>query len=136
MVKYWQLVHQNKFITLMSNYGLEEETEQYKGPLSSKDYLRHMLEREFWGDEVVLYAISCMCGLKISMLNSRTLQEYCIHHDVPFTDTDICVVYNARCHYSVIGTFSCKAGHIAHLSVSFAGQCVSHITWSDSQLPH
>ena len=100
IVKHQQLVYQNKFTSLMLNYGLDEETAQYKGPLSFKNYLRHLLQREFWGDEVVLYAISCMWGLKISVLNSRTLQEYCICHDVPFTDADMCVVYNARCHYS------------------------------------
>ena len=79
-----QLVYQSKFPSLMSNYGLDEETAQYKGTLSFKDYLRHVLEREFWGDEVILYAISCMWGLKISVLNSRMLQEYRICHDIPF----------------------------------------------------
>ena len=117
-MKHQKLVYQNKFTSLMSNYGLDGETGQYKDPLSFKDYLRHLLEREFWGDQIVLYAISCMWGLKISVMNSRTLQEYHICHDVPFTDTDVCEVYNAKCHYSVAGMFSHKVSHIADFTVS------------------
>ena len=74
-------------------------------------------EREFWGDKVILYAISCMWDLKISVLNSRMLQEYCICHDVPFTDADVCMVYNARSHYSAAGTFSHEVSRIADFTV-------------------
>ena len=75
MIKHRQLILQNKYIAMMSNCGIEEETSQFKGPLSYKQYLHHLLQRDFWGDEIVLYAISCMWHLKITVVNSQTLQE-------------------------------------------------------------
>ena len=75
MIKHCQLVMANKGVALMANYGLEEE-DQFKGPLSYKQYLQHVLQCHFWGDEIILYAISCMWNLQITVLNSRTLEEY------------------------------------------------------------
>ena len=79
MVKHCQLVYKNKYLALMANYGLAEETPQFKGPLSFKDYLCHILHHDFWGDEIVLYVISCMWCLQITVVNSHTLEDYCIH---------------------------------------------------------
>ena len=76
MIKHCQLVVANKEVALMGNYGLEEENEQFKGPLSFIQYLRHVLQWHFWGDEIILYAISCMWNLWFMVLNSRTLEEY------------------------------------------------------------
>ena len=76
MIKHRQLIMANKIVALMVNYGLDEETDQYKGPLSFKQYLRHVLQCQFWGDEVILYVISCMWNLRITVLNSRMLEEY------------------------------------------------------------
>ena len=76
MIKHRQLVVANKGVTLMANYGLEEENNQFKGPLSFKQYLQHVLQYYFWGDEINLYAISCIWNLQIMVLNSRTLEEY------------------------------------------------------------
>ena len=76
MIKHHQLVMANKGVALMANYGLEEEDGQFKGPLSYKQYLWHVLQCCFWGDEIILYAISCMWNLQITVLNSRTLEEY------------------------------------------------------------
>ena len=80
MIKHHQLVVANKGAALMANYGLEEENDQFKGPLSYKQYLQHVLQHCFWGDEIILYAISCMWNLQITVLNSRTLEEYQIWH--------------------------------------------------------
>ena len=33
MIKHCQLIMANKGVALMANYGLEEETDQFKGPL-------------------------------------------------------------------------------------------------------
>ena len=76
MIKHCQLVVANKGVALMANYRLEEENNQFKGPLSFKQYLWHVLQHHFWGDEIILYAISCMWNLWITVLNSRTLEEY------------------------------------------------------------
>ena len=51
----------NKFDALMSLYGVEEEREDstrgWNPPLSFKQYLRLLLWRDFWGDEMVLFAV-------------------------------------------------------------------------------
>ena len=75
-VNHQQLIYNNKFLALMSLYGVEERADPGRGwnpPLSFKQYLRLLLRRVFWGDEVVLYAMSCMWSMKITVLNTKTL---------------------------------------------------------------
>ena len=85
MVNHHQLIYTNKYNTLMSLYSVEEDTPDpgrgWVVPLSFKEYLRMLLHLDFWGDEVILYAILCMWSMKIMVLNTKTLQEYHIHHD-------------------------------------------------------
>ena len=84
MVNHCQLIFNNKFLALMSLYGVEERADPDRGwtpPLSFKEYLRLLLRRDFWGDKVVLYAMSCMWSMKITVLNMKTLQEYRIQHN-------------------------------------------------------
>ena len=74
-----QLVLKNKFIALMSTYGIEVEGDQVRGwtpPLSFRQYLHLLLQRDFWGNEVALFVVSCMWSVKITVLNTKTLQEY------------------------------------------------------------
>ena len=92
-----------KGVTLMAKYGLEEENEHFKGPLSYKQYLQHVLQHCFWGDEIILYAISCMWNLRITVLNSRTLEEYQIQHSFSLADADVGIIYNCVNHYSAAG---------------------------------
>ena len=103
MIKHHQLVMANKGVALMANYGLEEEDGQFKGPLSYKQYLWHVLQCCFWGDEIILYAISCMWNLRITVLNSRTLEEYRIWHSFSLADADVGIIYNCVNHYSAAG---------------------------------
>ena len=67
----------------MSLYGVEEidPSRDWNPPLSFKQYLKCLLKRSFWGDEIMLYVVSCMWRLKITILNTKTLQEYRVHHD-------------------------------------------------------
>ena len=63
MVNHRQLVLKNKYISLMSQYGIEVEARQVVGwipPLSYRQYLHLLLRKDFWGDEFVLFAVSCM----------------------------------------------------------------------------
>ena len=110
MVNHWQLIYKSKYLLLMSQYGVkvEEGADWGRGwtpPLSFKQYLCLLLWRDFWGDEVVLYAISCMWSLKITILNRKTLQEYRIHHERTMDSTDIVITYNAMNHFSAVGKF-------------------------------
>ena len=112
MVKHHQLVVANKGGALMANYRLEEENDQFKGPLSFKQYLWHVLQHCFWGDEIILYAISCLWNLWIMVLNSRTLEEYQIWHSFPLADVDVGIMYNCGTHYSaVVKYWSCHWSH-------------------------
>ena len=101
-----QLVLKNKFIALMSTYDIEVEGDQARGwtpPLSFKQYLHLLLQRDFWGDEVVLFAVSCMWSVKITVLNNKTLQEYRIHHDRAMEDADMVITYNGSKHFNAAG---------------------------------
>ena len=98
IIKHHQLVYRNKYLTLMANYGLAEETLQFKGLLSFKDNLHHLLCHDFWGDEIVLYAISCMWWLRITVVNSHTLKEYQICHSFQLKNIDVGLVYNVGSH--------------------------------------
>ena len=92
IINYQQLIYKNKFLALMSLYGVKEQVDPNRGwnpPLSFKQYLRLLLQRDFWGDEVVLHAISCMWSMKIIVLNTKTLQEYCIRHNKTMEKADI-----------------------------------------------
>ena len=106
MVNHWQLIYNNKFLALMSLYGVEERADLDRGwnpPLSFKQYLRLLLRRDFWGDEVVLYAMSCMWSMKITILNMKTLQEYRICHDRVLDDVDMVLMFNAVNHFNATG---------------------------------
>ena len=106
MVNHRQLVMKSKFWSLSSHYGVEEEAQESRGwtpPLSYRQYLHLMLRRDFWGDEVVLFAVSCMWSVKITVFNSKTLQEYRIRHDRAMEEADIVIVYNGVNHFNAAG---------------------------------
>ena len=81
LVQNRQHVWFNKHISLGVNYGLEEQTATYKGPLTFMSHCRYLLQRS-WRDEVVLYTISVMIGMCITVLNSKMDQEYQMHYCV------------------------------------------------------
>ena len=107
MVNHWQLIYRNKFPTLMALYGVEEEVpDPQRGwvpPLSFKEYLRQLLHHDFWGDEVVLYAVSCMWNMKVTALNMKMLQEYRIQHDCCLDEANAVITYNANNHFNAVG---------------------------------
>ena len=87
----------------MSTYGIEVEEDQARGwtpPLSFRQYLHLLLRRNFWGDEVVLFVVSCMWSVKITVLNTKTMQEYRIRHDRAMEDADMVVTYNGSNHFN------------------------------------
>ena len=91
---------------LQQMYGVEDPNVTFSGPFSYKDYCRHILDRRFWGDTLILYAISCMWALKITVVNSKTLEEYRVRHNAPLRKADISVVFNASSHYTAAGKLS------------------------------
>ena len=91
---------------LQQMYGVEDPNVTFLGPFAYKDYCRHVLDRRFWGDALILYAISCMWALKITVVNSKTLEEYRVWHNAPLRKADISVVFNASSHYAAAGKLS------------------------------
>ena len=65
-----------------------------------------LLQCDFWGNEVTLYTISCMWSMKITILNTKTLQEYCICHDCQLDHIDVAVTFNASNHFNAAGEWS------------------------------
>ena len=68
---------------LRAAYGVADPNALHGGPLSYRDYLHNLVRRDFWGDEIVLWAVSMMWGLKVTVLNSKTLQENVSDTTVP-----------------------------------------------------
>ena len=87
----------------MSLYGVEETdpSRDWNLPLSFKQYLRCLLKKSFWGDEIVLYAVSCMWRLKITVLNTKTLQEYRIQHNRMMDHTNAVLTFSNN-HFNAV----------------------------------
>ena len=85
---------------LKATYGIPDPTASHGGPFSYKTYLTKVMDKSFWVDEVVLWSVSMIWGLKIMVVNSKTLQEYHVHHDVAMRHMDVGLVYNASTHYT------------------------------------
>ena len=103
MIKNCQKVHKYMGSALKASYGILDPTASHGGPFSYKAYLTKLMDRSFWGDEVVLWSVSMMWGLKIMVVNLKSLQEYHVHHDVAMQHVDVGLVYNASTHYTTAG---------------------------------
>ena len=104
MINHRHLIYHNKYEALMSLYGVEEmdPSRDWNLPLSFKQYLRCLLKRSFWGDKVILYVVSCMWKFKITILNTKTLQEYRIHHDRVLDHADAVLTFSNN-HFNATG---------------------------------
>ena len=94
------LIYHNKYEALMSLYRVEETdpSRDWNPPLSFKQYLRCLLKKSFWWDQIVLYARS----LKITVLNIKTLQEYRICHNRTMDHTDTVLTFSNN-HFNATG---------------------------------
>ena len=106
LVENRQKVMLTKKAYLQQTYGVEDPNATFSGPFSYKEYYHHVLDKRFWGDALILYAISCMWALKITVINSKTLEEYRVRHNAPPRRADVSVVFNASCHYTAAGRLS------------------------------
>ena len=57
LVENRQKVMLTKKAYLQQTYGVEHPNATFSGPFSYKEYCRHVLDRRFWGDALILYAI-------------------------------------------------------------------------------
>ena len=84
-------------------YGIRDEDVQFPGPFSYWEYCRNVLDKRFWGDALILYAVFCMWAVKITVVNSRTVQQYRVRHTAGLQNADIALVYNSSSHYTATG---------------------------------
>ena len=106
LVQNQQRVWFNEHVALKANYGFEETTPSFRGPLTYKSYCQALLNKKFWGDEVILYVVSCMWNLQITVFNSCTDEEYHIRHNAIMDQADVNLVLNGGMHYSTGGKWS------------------------------
>ena len=103
----WLVTNRQKIMLkgdyIRETYGIRDDDAQFLGPLTYKEHCRNVLNKRFWGDALILYAISCMWAVKISVVNSKTLQQYKVRHTAGLQDADIGLVYNSSSHYTAAG---------------------------------
>ena len=95
------MLHKERY--LRQTYGIPDDDVRFPTPFSYKQSCRNVLDRHFWGDAVILHVVSCMWALKLTVINSQTLQQYRVRHVVGLKDVDIALVFNASCHYTAAG---------------------------------
>ena len=107
----WFMVHNRdllwkaKHLSLRAKYGVEGN-DVFGHPISFKEYLRSLLKRSFWGDDVVLYVLTCLFSTSITVINAVTLDEYRIRHTLPLSKVDVILVFNGANHYSYAGRWT------------------------------
>ena len=74
---------------LRQAYGVRDAGVQFPGPFSYRDYCKNVLDKRFGGDALILYTVSCMWAVKITVVNSKTLQQYKVRHTAGLQDVDI-----------------------------------------------
>jgi hypothetical protein len=80
--------------------GVEQsEGEQTIGPFSVVTYLRYMLQNRSWIDQVMVRALSIMWGLRVTILDCSTLNEFRFRHDLPLGLVDMVLCWNGRNHF-------------------------------------
>ena len=104
----WLVTNRQKVMLVKGDYirqayGIKDEDAQFPGPLTYKQYGKNVLDKRFWGDALILYAVSCMWAVKIRVVNSKTLQQYKVRHIASLRDAYIALVYNSSCHYMATG---------------------------------
>ena len=96
------VVWNHKKISLMSKYGVEDG-DVVPNPISFKEYLRKLLKRGFWGEDMVLYALSCIYDIRITVLNVHTLDEYRYRHSKPIAEADMVLIFTGSNYYLYAG---------------------------------
>ena len=104
----WLVANRQKVMLVKGDYirqayGIRDEDVQFPGPFSYREYCRNVLEKRFWGDALILYAVSCTWAVKITVVDSRTLQQYRVRHTAGLQNADITLVYNSSSHYTAAG---------------------------------
>ena len=96
-------VLKHKIASLSSKYGIEDG-DLVPNPISYREYLKLMLKRGTWGEDVVLHSLACLFDIRITVVNSASLEEYRYRHNLPLHRADVVLIYNGANHYLYAGT--------------------------------
>ena len=75
------------------------DDQECPGPFSFYGYLRALLVDGFWGDEIVLMAISMMFQCGVTILDASTYHQTKVRHNKSLKDADIVLVHCQGRHY-------------------------------------
>ena len=100
-------IWKHKGHSLKAKYGVQDNDYSAE-PLSYRQYLRLMLKRSTWGEDIVIYAISTLFKLKITTItcSGKRLDEYRCRHDLPVAAADVVLIHNGVNHYSFAGKWT------------------------------
>ena len=83
-------------------YGLPQEEvpegaqqPEKLGPFSIRSYLKYMIKDKTWGDIICLYLLASMLAVRLTVVNSSTLGEMRIRHNMSLDLLDLVVVFNS-----------------------------------------
>ena len=114
-----QRVMMHKGPYLREAYGLADSTATFPQPFSYKQYCRQVLDKRFWRDVVILYAISYLWALKITVLNSQPCRSTVLDMGWHKRYVDIGLVFNGSCHYTAAGKHLCFSSSAWSLVILF-----------------
>ena len=100
-------IMKHKGHSLKAKYGVQDNDYSAE-PLSYRQYLKLMMKRSTWGEDVVIYAISTLFKLKITTItcSGKRLDEYRCCHDLPVAAADVILIHNGLNHYSFAGKWT------------------------------
>ena len=82
-----------------------EGEEDRPRPFTIKEYFQYIIKEKSWGDVICLFLIASMWSWRISVVNSTTLGEMRVHHNMELGLTDIALVFNnseSNGHFSAL----------------------------------
>jgi hypothetical protein len=86
---------------LLGLYGRPEPG--VPGPFSIRSYLKYMNRPGAWGDSVILWIISIMWGVGITVVDGESLDRTRIRHSMSMREANIVLVHASACHYIPAG---------------------------------
>ena len=90
------------FLTYLKEHILEEYGKSEKdipGPFSYQSYLQYMLERDSWGDQSMLLAMSAIFKVRITVVGGESLGETKFRHSGSLRKADVVLVFCGGNHY-------------------------------------
>jgi hypothetical protein len=94
--------HVDFFVTHLAEqlsglYGVQEEG--IPGPFSIKSYLQYLNKPGAWGDSIVLWILSLMWGVGVTVVHGESLDRTKLRHSNSLRETDMVLVHTGSCHY-------------------------------------